>query len=97
MVSHSPPFQSSPTSEFTTEVIFPCISQNDLINLLTLIKDSETIAANMAPVTIHVEGQSVTYRLAERAAMSVDISEEGPSQEESLQNVTATATNCRLH
>ncbi|KZP25814.1 hypothetical protein FIBSPDRAFT_855447 [Athelia psychrophila] len=45
----------------------------------------------MAPVTIHVEGHSTLYRLAERAAMSVDISSEGPSQDIVSTDVTATA------
>ncbi|KZP25811.1 hypothetical protein FIBSPDRAFT_855442 [Athelia psychrophila] len=45
----------------------------------------------MAPVTIHVEGQSTISRLAERAAMSVDISSEGPAQDTVSTAVTATA------
>ncbi|KZP25813.1 hypothetical protein FIBSPDRAFT_855446 [Athelia psychrophila] len=46
---------------------------------------------NLAPVTIHVEGHSTLYRLAERAAMSVDISDEGPAQDAISTAVTSTA------
>lgn len=45
----------------------------------------------MAPVKIHVEGHSTIYRLAERAAMSVDISSEGPAQDAVSTAVTTTA------
>ncbi|KAH6665559.1 hypothetical protein B0J14DRAFT_492192 [Halenospora varia] len=47
----------------------------------------------MAPLIVTVYGQSELYHRAERAVMSISVTSSGPSQEQSSQDVTSTASS----